>query len=209
MIGRLINASEKFKFLSCTHFKNWKCMMSTNLKNKYFLLYEDPKNSTKVLRIALFAGGPILLHSAYLCKQVAQTYRDEELENEVSNSSDAQPQTFASKMYTGAVGTILPYAIIAGVTFLAVTTYKLILSTPVKILLSTDHKEVAIVTEKIFRGKKVFKYKPSELTLLPGNRIQAPNYNTPGDHKKYMMHKNGKIISQSLFDSVFGWNKKK
>ena len=56
MIGRLINASEKFKFLSCTHFKNWKCMMSTSLKNKYFLLYEDPKNSTKVLRIALFAG---------------------------------------------------------------------------------------------------------------------------------------------------------
>ena len=49
----------------------------------------------------IFVQGPILLHSAYLCKQVAQTYRDEELENEVSNSSDAQPQTFASKMYTG------------------------------------------------------------------------------------------------------------
>ena len=56
MIGRLKNASEKLRFLSCTHLKNWKCMMSTNLKNKYFLLYEDPKNSTKILRIALFAG---------------------------------------------------------------------------------------------------------------------------------------------------------
>ena len=111
--------------------------------------------------------------------------------------------------FIGAVGTILPYAIIIGVTFLTVTTYKLILATPVKILLSTDHKEVAIVTEKLFRGKKIFKYKPNELTLLPGNRIQAPNYSTPGDYKKYMMHKNGKIISPSLFNSVFGWNKKK
>ena len=45
--------------------------------------------------------GPILLHSAYLCKQVAQTYRDEELENEVSSNSDAKPSTFAAKMYTG------------------------------------------------------------------------------------------------------------
>lgn len=56
MIGRLKKATEKLKFLSCTHLKNWKCMMSTNLQKKYFLLYEDPKNSTKVLRIALFAG---------------------------------------------------------------------------------------------------------------------------------------------------------
>ena len=131
---------------------------------------------------------------------VARSYTEERKLNPKVDS-------ISSKLYTSWVGQFIPFATVFGAFLLVIVSYKVITTAPCKVLLSTDHKTVAIITNRMFGKPKINRYPAKDVTLSENFKIIAPNLNTPGKTIKYPLHKDGEITSKPLFNSVFGLNR--
>jgi len=206
----ILSRAEAGKIFKVENFHKFAKKWSSNVanqpkavpKNKYFLLYKEKRNISLIPKLGIYIGTPLTFQMAYTCKQIADDYKWSHVEGGWTYTA-----------YTVWLGVVTPIVTIVGVIGLVGASLRLIKRTPQKILLSTDHKTVAFITNKLlFPGTKVHKFPVNELTLTSHhtntNRVTVPNHKTPGKFHTFMLHGEGEIISKPLFNRVFGWTKR-
>ena len=130
--------------------------------------------------------------------------------DELQHGGEVCDGTEASKLAQfngGWFGTIVPYAIIVGTIIMGISCRKMIVKAPKKILLSSDHKTVAIISNKLAYGERVAQFRPAELIMKTGKHGRTIDTVEKGSSIKYILDKSGVITSKPLFNSVFGWGK--